>query len=219
MIELERKYTYPTGVNPETAREVWDIFLESEAFITRPADRPFELASGRQATIKVDAEAAFLRPVALRKLLGIVAAQECVRRADALLYVPDGMRNFTELLGEKLTKEVIALEKVQGSARGDFVFATDADCEKAQTASRPTILEDVVTSGGSYHSVVKLLPGAPKQDIHMQALLLRGELDSRYSDGVTPHFLCERSIPMDTSEFFASLPTDELARIAVREEM
>lgn len=54
----------------------------------------FVFASRTHATLKADAERLYDHPRQLAVVVGHFAAYPCVQEADALLYVPDGMRKL-----------------------------------------------------------------------------------------------------------------------------
>lgn len=178
------------------AEQTWQALLGAGVFV----EGDFTFASGLQATIKVDAERLYSHPEQLDVILGYFATFPCVRVADALLYVPNGMRKFVTLLGDELGIPVVATNKKPGAtSKYEFVFASEADAVLATSAQRPVICEDVVTTLGSVAGIRALL--RPKQDVHSLTILLRGTALPEYKVGLTDHYLLQREIPTDKYEF------------------
>ncbi len=200
------------GYNSQRAtEEVWEALLSAGALTF--LETPVRFASGVSSTLKVNAEVLDRRPKQQAIVLGHVATFPCIEEADVLLYVPDGMRNFTNVLGREMGKRVAQTERNPNSgSRYDFCFATPQDKQLALTAKRPRILEDVVTTAGSIDGIVQLLRRG-QQDIHSLALLLRGHVNTEYQLGLTDHYLVERQIPLDQGEFMAGLEPWEMELI------
>jgi hypothetical protein len=204
MVELQR----PRCIDLEragfdvkkAADETWEALLSAGVFV----EGDFTFASGVHATLKADAERLYARPKQLNVILGHFAAYPCVQDADALLYVPDGMRRFMTLLGKELGKPVIgALRKPGATSTYDFVFETQEDETLALSALRPVIGEDIVTTLGSVAGMRSLL--RPEQSVHSLAMLLRGRVDPKYQTGLSDHYLVAREIPTDKHEFWRRL--------------
>lgn len=178
------------------AEETWEALLGADVFI----EGNFTFASGMSATLKVDAERLYARPSRLSVVMGHFAAYPCVQDADALLYVPDGMRRFMKLLGGELGKPVAEATRKPGAiSKYDFMFRTPEDAEIARAAQAPVIGEDVVTTLGSVAGLRKLL--RPEQAVHSLAMLLRGRVTPAYRAGLVDHYLLEQEIPTDKDAF------------------
>lgn len=194
----------------KAAEEVWEALLLAGAMRVAPKEDPFIFASGLRATLKVNAEALDNKPRQQAVVLGHVATFPCVKDADVLLYVPEGMRNFTNILGKEMGKQVVQAARIPESAsRYDFRYKTAEDEEMAVTAEHPTLLEDVVTTLGSVAGMVKIM-SPENQDIHSLAFLLRGTVNPEYQIGLTDHYLVERKIPLEVEEFLPQLTESEL---------
>ncbi len=160
----------------------------------------FTFASGLQATLKADAEKLYFHPRQLEVVLGHFVTFPCVKNADVLLYVPDGMRKFINVLGERLEKPVAhTIRRPGATSKYDFAFKSQEDKELAYSAERPFIGEDVVTTLGSVAALRKLLP--VDRTAHSLAMLLRGQVNEENRDGIVDHYLLAREIPMDKDEF------------------
>jgi len=178
------------------AEETWEALLSAGAFI----EGEFTFASGLRATIKTDAETLYDDPRQLDVVLGHFAAFPCVQDADALLYVPDGMRQFVTLLGKEMNKPVIDAVRTPGAtSKYDFMFQTPEDEERALAARVPVIGEDIVSTLGSVAAMRKLL--SPDQPVHSLSILLRDTVDPAYQAGLTDHYLVTREIPTDKEDF------------------
>lgn len=180
----------------QAERDTWEVFVGAEAFV----EGNFILASGPEATLKVDAEKVFEHPRLMLNVMGHFALHPSMQEADVLLYVPDGMRKFMSILGLVIDKPVAHTQRKLGAtSRYEFEFCSKEDEELARSARRPLIGEDVVTSLGSVAGVRRLLH--PEQDVHSLALLLRGHVNPEYQKGLTDHYLLVRDIPTDKDEF------------------
>jgi len=178
------------------AEEVWEAMLSAGVFVAGE----FVFASGVEATLKADAENLYKHPRQLEVVLGQYATFPCIKEADVLLYVPDGSRQFMNMLGEGLGVPVAQAIRTPGSkSRYDFMFETKADEALALAAERPRIGEDVVTTLGSVAGMRSLLK--PDQDVHSLAMLLRGDINTAYQVGLVDHYLVRRRIPLDAGEF------------------
>lgn len=178
------------------ATETWQVMLNSGMFI----EGEFTFASGAKATIKADTEQLYGHPEQLEVILGHYAAFPCVQDADVLLYVPDGWREFTTMLGDRLGKPIAhTIRKPNAVSRYDFAFRSPDDELLAREAERPFIGEDIVTTLGSVAGVRRLL--RPEQTAHSLAMLLRGTVNPVYQTGLTDHYLLQREIPLDKVEF------------------
>lgn len=176
----------------KAAEETWEALLSADVFV----EGDFTFASGIHATLKADAEKLYDHPKQLAVILGHFATYPCVQDADALLYVPDGMRHFVTLLGKELDKPVVGARRRPGTtSKYDFVFESDADEEVAYAAKAPVIGEDVVTTLGSVAGMRKLL--RPEQPVHSLAILLRGTVNPAYQEDLVDHYLLKRKIPTD----------------------
>ncbi|MBP7767289.1 hypothetical protein KA068_02105, partial [Candidatus Saccharibacteria bacterium] len=182
---------------PEIAAdETWKALLGAEVF----TEGDFVFASGKKATLKVEMDKLYSKPKQLAVILGHFAIHPVVQEADVLLYVPDGMRKFTETLGNELNKTVAHSMKTPDSAsRYDFGFASKEDGELALSARNPVICEDVVTTLGSVAGMRRLLP--PEQTVASLAILLRGTVNPEYKAGLDDHYLLTREIPTCKNEF------------------
>jgi orotate phosphoribosyltransferase len=183
------------------AEETWEALLSAGAFV----EGDFTLASGAKATLKVDAEKLYDHPRHFQTVLGHFAAHPCVQDADTLLYVPEGMREFTIALGKELDKPVAKMRhRPAAKNRYDFVFESLGDYSLAIAAGRPVICEDVVTTLGSVAAVRSLLT-RPIQEVHSLAILRRGTVKEEYRAGLSDHYLVERHIPTDAKLFWQQL--------------
>lgn len=183
--------------NPDfSAKQVWEALLESGAFV----EGNFVLASGKAATLKVEADRLYSNGKQLDVVLGHFARFPCINDADALVYVPEGMREFTHMLGEILNKPVISTLKTPGSSkRYDFSFKTNSDEKIALEVDKMTICEDIVTTLGSVAGVRTLL--SDDASVHSLATLLRGTVSPDYQAGLTDHYILSRHIPTDKDDF------------------
>jgi len=181
---------------PKAAEETWEAMLSAGVFV----EGDFTFASGIHATLKADTERLYSHPKQLQVILGLFATFPCVKSADVLLYVPDGMREFIKILGHELERPVAHTErKPDAVSKYDFMFTSPADEELAIHAKQLLIGEDVVTTLGSVAAVRALL--SPLQKVHSLAMLLRGTVDPKYQLGLTDHYLLQREIPTDKVEF------------------
>lgn len=196
------------GFDRQRAREeVWEALLSAGAFIAGD----FTFASGRKASLKINAEVLYEKPRQYAVVLGHVATFPCIEEADVLLYVPNGMRQLTTRLGQELDKPVAHSKRVAGSkSRYDFQFASDEDRALALGATRVRILEDVVSTLGSVAGMGRLLE-PERQEIHSLAYLRRGTVNPVYREGLTDHYLMEREVPLDMNEFKEQLNIREEA--------
>lgn len=184
----------------KAAEETWEALLSADVFV----EGNFVFASGIHATLKADAERLYSHPKQLAVILGHFAAYPCVQDADALLYVPDGMRQFVTILGQELDKPVVGVRRKPGAtSKYNFVFESAADQEIAHAAKAPVIGEDIVTTLGSVAGVRNLL--RPEQSVHSLAILLRGNVNPIHQTSLVDHYLLTREIPTDKYEFRKSL--------------
>ncbi len=192
---------HPRIFDPITAAaETWEALVSADVFVTGD----FVFASGEHATLKVDAERLYSAPKQLAVILGHFAAHPVIQRADALLYVPDGMRQFTYLLGEATDIPVIDVRrKSNATSKYDFEFPDQSTAEAAHSAKAPVICEDVVSTLGSVAAVRELL--SPEQTVQSLAILLRGTVNPNYRVGLQDHYLITKPIPTDKDEFDAMI--------------
>ena len=178
----------------------WESMLSSKMFI----EGNFNFTSGITATLKADSNELFKHPKETKIILGKFATFPCLLEADVLMYVPEGMKDFTVILGREINKPVVHTKKnLSSGIKYDFEFLSEADHELAESAEKLFICEDVVTTLGSIAGVRQLL--RPEQDVHSLAMLLRGEVDTIYQDGLTEHYLFIREIPTEKDEFHRRL--------------
>lgn len=177
------------------AHETWKTLLEAGVF----TEGDFVFASGEKATLKVEMDKLYSRTEQLAVILGHFAIHPVIQKAGVLLYVPDGMREFTEKLGERTGKPVVHSVKKPGSKRYDFDFASKEDEKLALSAQNPVICEDVVTTLGSVAGMRRLL--LPEQTVASLAILLRGTVNPEYKAGLDDHYLLTREIPTCKNEF------------------
>ncbi len=160
----------------------------------------FSFASGQTATLKVDAEELYNHKEQLDRVLGYFATFPCISNTDVLLYVPDGMREFTKILGENLDKPVVNIQRRPNyTTKYDFEFASSEDESLALSANRLVICEDVVTTLGSVAAVRTLLP--VNEIVHSVAMLRRNSVNPKYQAGLVNHYLIELEVPTDSVEF------------------
>lgn len=180
----------------KAAEETWQAMLRADVF----TEGNFTFASGINATLKVDAEKLYDHPRELAVIMGHFALHPSVQNADVLLYVPNGMKKFTVLLGDRLGKPVAhTMRNSASSSRYDFRYMTSQDERLARTARTPLITEDIVTTLGSVAGVRRLL--RPEQRVFSLAILLRGAVNRQYQEGIEDHYLLTREIPTDKNEF------------------
>lgn len=185
----------------KVADETWQALVEVDAFV----EGLFILASGVEATLKVDAERLYNHPRQLKVVMRHFATFPCVTDADVLLYVPDGMRDFVTALAVSLDKPIAHTKRRPGATtKYDFEFASPDDEELACAARKSWIGEDVVSTLGSIAALRALLP--PDQDVHSLAILRRGVTRPSYRKGLTDHYLLERTIPLDADQFKEMYP-------------
>ena len=178
------------------AEDTWQAMLAAGVFV----EGNFTFASGQKATLKADAEKLYQHPKELAVVLGHFATHPSVQAADVLLYVPDGMKQFMTSLGREIAKPVVnAMRTPNATSKYDFMFSTPQDSELAQSAQRPLIGEDVVTTLGSIAAMRQLL--RPEQHVESLAILLRGTVNPDYQTGLVEHYLVQRQIPTDAAEF------------------
>lgn len=176
---------------------VWGAYVDADCIV----EGRFKFASFEHpediATVKIDAEALY-REGNERQLgivLGAVAGHPCIQAADILTYVPKGQKKFTHLLGGLTDKDVVDVERSPRSkSRYDFRFATEEGKEQAQSAQRPVICEDIVSTLGSVAGVRGLF--LPDQDVHSVAQLLRGEVNPDYQEGLADHYLSRQDMAL-----------------------
>ncbi|HZM63716.1 MAG TPA: hypothetical protein VFB59_01135 [Candidatus Saccharimonadales bacterium] len=176
---------------------VWSAIVGADCIV----EGSFRFASFKpedpSATVKVDGEMLYKDHNAyhLGTVLGAVANHPCVKAADVLLYVPDGMKKFAQLLGGITRKDIAYIERVPGAAdRYSFQFVTEEDEALALSAEFPIICEDVVSTLGSVAGVRALLP--PTARVHSIAPLLRGQPQPEYQKGLVDHYLVRRDLPL-----------------------
>jgi len=188
--------------------DVWEALLSS-AFMEAEENDPFGFNSGPLATVKVDGEQVLDHPRAREVIVGHLEAFPCVRDAEAITYVPDGMKKMAQIVASDLGKTIIHVERVPGGERNDFRFTTPDDEAKAEEVKLITILEDVVTTLGSVAALVKLLNMHGEHSLHMLAYLLRGEEDPAHTADLVRHYLYKRFVPLDKDDFRESLSFGE----------
>lgn len=181
------------------AEDTWEALLSADAFVPGL----YRFKSINNATLKVDAEKLLNHPRQLQIVIGYFTTFPCVMSAEVLIPVPDGMNEFTRLVGKELEKPVVRTFQPDKDIDYVFDFLSDADRDLALTADRLSVLEDVVTSLGSVAGIRRLLK--PEQDVHSLAMLLRGKVNPQYQAGLTDHYLLEREIPTDKDEFYRKL--------------
>lgn len=178
------------------ADETWEALLSADAF----TEGNFTLASGEDATLKVDAEKLYEHPRQLDVVIGHFATFPCVQSADVLLYVPNGMHDFVQRVGRELNKSVAYTRRRPNStSRYDFEFSSAFDKELATAAEKLVIGEDVVSTLGSVAAIRSLL--LPTAAVHSLAILRRGEVAPEYRKGLIDHYLVSKLIPKDKDEF------------------
>jgi len=188
------------------AEDTWDALLSAGVFV----EGDFTFAHGTSATLKADAEILYSKHAQLATIMGLFAIFPCVQDADALMYVPSGMRRFMTILGEVLVKPVINTVKVPDAAtKYEFMYESEADKQLALGSGNVLIGEDIVSTLGSVAGVRKLL--GPDQNVHSLAILLRGTVDPAYQTGLTDHYLLQKRIPTDKHEFKAMLQAEQRA--------
>jgi hypothetical protein len=188
------------------AEETWDALLSAGAL----KGGQHILANGDPATIKVDAEVLDKKPPQRAIIIGHVATFPCVKNAQVLLYVPDGMKNFTNELGEKLHKPVAQARRPENAmSRYEFEFISGRDRDLALSAEELELFEDIVSTLGSVAGMVEHLDPR-RQNIHTLAFLLRGTVNPDYQKGITDHYLAKRAIPLDKNAFLPQLSPREL---------
>lgn len=175
---------------------VWQALVDANVFI----EGNFVFASGLQATLKVEAERLYDHPIQLQTIIDIFISKPYVKNADVLLYVPNGMKQFMEMVGEKLNKPVAhIIKKPNSTERYEFMFASENDKKLAANAGCVLIGEDVVTTLGSVAAVRRLLP--KQKEVHSLAILLRGKVDPKFQENLQDHYLLVKEIPTDRSLF------------------
>ncbi len=204
---IHHEYDRPKPYDEQVAELSWEALLSAGAIKEASYENPFIFASGEKATIKVDAEVLDKSFREREILLGKMAMHPCMDDADVLLYVPDGMRNFTNILGHEMGLLVAQTKRVDGGGRYDFNFIDHSDKDLALGAKHPRIIEDVVTSLGSVAGIARLLDD--RQDIHSLAILQRGAVNPLHQKNLIDHYLIKRFIPNDKAEFYAGLNSNE----------
>lgn len=188
----------------EVAPFVWEAQVRAGCFVEGRWNFASLNAESRD-TVKFDGEVLYRdgNERHLGTVLSAVAGHPCIKEADVLLYVPDGMRKFVNLLGGWMGVLVSQVERTPKSAsRYDFRFPCEADKITAHTAVNPRIVEDVVSTLGSVAGVRRLL--LPGQNVHAVSYLLRGSVNPDYESGLSYHTLVRRDIPlgMTAPEFY-----------------
>lgn len=175
---------------------IWDALYISGCF----KKGNFSFASGQTATLKVDAEELYNYKEQLDRVIGYFATFPCIVDADALLYVPNGMREFTKMLGKYLGKPVVNIQRRPNhTTKYDFEFSSPEDESLALSANRLVICEDVVTTLGSVAAVRTLLPA--NKIVHSVAILRRHAVNPKYQEGLIDHYLLELEVPTSSDEF------------------
>lgn len=180
------------------AESVWEALLSAGAFI----EGEFVFASGHRSTLKTDAERLMNHPRQLGTILGHYVEHPCFSRADVILYVADGMRDFSYLIEEAMTVPVAHTKRKPGAtSKYEYVYTSPQDRELAQSANRPRIAEDIVSTLGSVAGTRRLL--RPHQDVHSLSMLARNPsgINPDYRMGLVDHYLLERHIPTTKTEF------------------
>jgi hypothetical protein len=189
--------------DPELAAiETWDALIDSGAFLIGR----HVLASGDTASLKIDAGLLSKHPEHYRTVLGHLAAHPYMQEADLAMYVAKGMREPMEAIASKLRIPIAHTVKVEDGPRYTFAFASEDDREKAQKAERPTIGEDIVSSGGSIGGTGGLL--LPHQRARCVAMLLRGTENPDHLKGMEVAYLAQRYVPTDAVEFLEQLQAE-----------
>ncbi|MDQ5943843.1 MAG: orotate phosphoribosyltransferase [Patescibacteria group bacterium] len=156
----------------------------------------FVFADGSHADIKLEMDNLWSSPKNLDIVLDLLANAEGLPPADVVLGVPTGGQLLAqELVRSGRVKAPIAmLERIPGGKKQDFRFVSKEDEQLVMQANSIVIYEDVVTTLSSIAGVVKLLKPL-KQDIHSLAIWRRGEVKSKYHQGIKDHYLVEEILP------------------------
>lgn len=190
------------------AIETWDALIDAEAFELGEQ----KLASGATAGIKINAEKLYDHPKQLETVLGHMASHPCVRGADVLMYVAEGMRRPMQTIADTLGKPIAHTVKVEHAPRYTFAFASKRDEAIAMEAESLAIGEDVVSTFGSIYGTAKLVAG---KDVRSVAMLLRGAVDPEYGGVVQDHYLAQRYVSPDAAVFLQQLQADQLPELIV----
>lgn len=156
----------------------------------------FVFADGSHADIKLEMDNLWNSPDNLDTILDLLAQAEGLPVADVVLGVPMGGQLLAEELvrSSRVNAPIAMLERVPGGKKQDFRFVSKEDEQLAIQANYVIIYEDVVTTLSSIAGVVKLL-NPLKQDIYSLAIWRRGDVKSKYKEGVKDHYLVEEILP------------------------
>lgn len=169
------------------------LTLLSEAGAFKRGDYTF--ASGVHATLKVDVSVLY-NPEnihLLECLIMMFVKHPVIQEADALTYVPDGMRTFMELVAARTNKPIIHIVKASSGKRYSFAFATPVDEQLARSVHSIAIGEDVITTGGSVNAVRILFGNAIVSAV---SVLERGAIHPQYKKGTRYYTLSRKKIPL-----------------------
>lgn len=187
-------------------------------FITREGGQSFTFATGQEATLKLDAERLGAHRKIVDRLLGLYALHPCIAEADVLSFVPNGVADFTNELGNRIGKRVIRLFRPDGAPRTDIRFVSPEDEALAHEARTVCAVEDISRTGFSAHATARVLRGAnPGLDIHTLSMLQRDAVNPSYEIGegaITYHTFVRQDIPLTVEEFRERFPEIEVGTVA-----
>jgi hypothetical protein len=217
--------------HPDIGRATIRLLDNLGCFVTLPDGQRFTFASEIESEVKVIGDPVCEDDAARNDMAGVFADHGCVRAADGIGYIPEGVRPLVVTLADKAkkpdgtTKPLVHMHRRPGGARHDYEFGLPDDpvhtAEQAKEilASLGIIClaEDISTIGSSAYAVAKMMRTVnPHLRIHTLAMLHRGNVKPEYQIGkraVGYHALAKLDIPFTKAAFATQLPWLKLREI------